>query len=231
MTTDDVKELARAAVLRGWHNPCIKHATVDAPRAESIAAEVAVVLQTESDRSTRAIADRNLIRCLLTEVGRATGDVAFQVERPDDENLSRLPEFVRDIASQGAERGPFDWGLMEILGHRAHRGRVSETQRFGVAGVLVEEPTHDGSFTQQFYPGGSVFAFTQKTEDEVRRWHVRYNAPPIQRLAIAEPADPQPEPGFGDLIAADVIPDDEGLTPEDHDDEPADLTGIELGGA
>jgi hypothetical protein len=203
------------------------------PRAESIAAEVAVVLQTESDRSTRAIADRNLIRCLLIEVGRATGDAVFLIERLGDEDLSRLPELVRDIARQGAERGPVDWGVMEILGHRAHRGRVSETQRFGVAGVLVEEPTHDGSFTQQFYPGGSVFAFTQKTETDVRAWHARYYPPPVQPLAIAASAEPQPEPGFGDLITVGAIPDDESLTPKDPEDEdgPLGLAGIELGGA
>lgn len=60
------------------------------------------------------------------------------------------------------------WAVLELMGHVRLAGRVSEEERFGTKMGRIDIPQPDGSFTTQFFSGGSIYRMTPCTEEVAR---------------------------------------------------------------
>lgn len=77
---------------------------------------------------------------------------------------------IEDVRLIEANEEPFDprapvhggWALVEIMGHRQHRGYVREVQLFGATMCHVLVPFHEGPGVQSahVYGGSAIFAVT-----------------------------------------------------------------------
>ncbi len=90
----------------------------------------------------------------------------------------------------------WEWGIVEIFGHRRHAGRCREEERFGTRMLRVDVPIKGDpsvGWTTHFYNGSSIFSYSLSDERSVMRANAPY-APP-HRLTFEEP---QPD-GDGEL--------------------------------
>jgi hypothetical protein len=92
-----------------------------------------------------------------------------------------------------AETGPpgdgWEWGIVEIFGHRRRAGRIREEERFGAKMLRVDIPI-DGDpargWRTEFYGGAAIFSFGLTSEADAMAFNRPY-APPFRRLAAAAP--------------------------------------------
>jgi hypothetical protein len=80
------------------------------------------------------------------------------------------------------------WHIVEIMGRRKLAGMAQEVRRYGVDGISVEPLIGDALGPMQFYPGTSLFAVREVTEQEARAaaqgWECRQS---LQLMEIATP--------------------------------------------
>lgn len=97
-----------------------------------------------------------------------------------------------NAAEQAAESNGWEWGTLEIFGHRTHSGRFREEERFGAKMVRIDVPV-DGDpelkgWRTHFYGGGAIFSLTLTDEAAAMRVNkpyqppARYIAPPDRPL-------------------------------------------------
>lgn len=110
-----------------------------------------------------------------------------------------------------AENDGWDWGIIEIFGHRRHAGRVREEERFGTKMLRVDVPLKGdpiaNGWETHWYGGASIFSFALTNEDTVMRANRPYEAP-SRFLARPDEYDPkydyegaEPEPDEPELPA------------------------------
>lgn len=67
----------------------------------------------------------------------------------------------------------WEWGVIEVYGHRSHAGRYREEERFGSKMMRIDVPTTDPdgtkamAWTTRWYAGGALFSVTPTTEEYV----------------------------------------------------------------
>lgn len=117
----------------------------------------------------------------------------------------------------------WDWGIVEIFGHRRHAGRVREEERFGTKMLRVDVPVKGdpiaNGWETHWYGGASIFSFALTNENTVMRANKPYEAP---SRFLAPPPDDD-EPTYEDE------PSDE--QDGEFDDAPAVLPAAPTGGA
>lgn len=103
-------------------------------------------------------------------------------------------------AAAPADGDGFEWGVVEIFGHRRHAGRVREEECFGAKMLRVDvpivvfresetaarAPVIDGWKTH-YYGGGAIFSFSLTDEESVMRANRPYE--PAGRLTYRDTAD------------------------------------------
>jgi hypothetical protein len=111
----------------------------------------------------------------------------------NDATTQELREPVNQVAPTPAENDGWDWGIVEIFGHRRHAGRVREEERFGTKMLRVDVPVKGdpvaNGWETHWYGGASIFSFALTNEDIVMRANKPY-ASPSRFLA---PPDEEPE--------------------------------------
>lgn len=94
-------------------------------------------------------------------------------------------------AAPEPENNGFEWALVEIFGHRSHRGRAREEEKFGSKMLRIDEPElqPDGSvkWTSHYYGGSSIFSFTPTDETTVMRYARRAASVPAIPYQAPEP--------------------------------------------
>lgn len=87
--------------------------------------------------------------------------------------------------------GGWEYGIVEVFGHRRHVGRVREEERFGTKMLRIDIPmkgdpaTH--GWTTHYYGGGSIFSFSLTDEASALRANKPYEPP--ARYSLAAPDD------------------------------------------
>lgn len=108
----------------------------------------------------------------------------------NDATTQELREPVNQVAPTPAENDGWDWGIVEIFGHRRHAGRVREEERFGTKMLRVDVPVKGdpvaNGWETHWYGGASIFSFVLTNEDTVMRANKPYEAP-SRFLAAPEP--------------------------------------------
>lgn len=105
------------------------------------------------------------------------------------------------MSTQAPEQ--FDqWAILELLGHVRVAGRVTEEERFGTKMGRIDIPTEGGTFTTQYFGGGSVYRLTPTTE-EIAREVARSSQPrPVAQWELRglnpAPASSRDEDDFDD---------------------------------
>lgn len=61
------------------------------------------------------------------------------------------------------------WAVVELFGHLAHTGIISEVTRFGETFALVKALQPDGSFIEILIGGKAIFRATATTEEQARK--------------------------------------------------------------
>jgi hypothetical protein len=93
---------------------------------------------------------------------------------------------TEDRANEG-----WDWGIVEIFGHRKHVGRVREEERFGAKMLRIDIPLKGDPATHgwqtHYYGGSSIFSFSLTDEASALRANKPYEAP--ARFSLAPPSD------------------------------------------
>lgn len=104
----------------------------------------------------------------------------------------------------------WDWGMLEIMGHRRHAGRYREEERFGskmiridVPKVIIDRGDDAGAppvlkaetWQTHFYSGGAIFSLTPATEAAVFEANKPYEPP---SLDDASDFDSEDDPSFGE---------------------------------
>lgn len=94
------------------------------------------------------------------------------------------------------------WALVEVMGHRSHIGHVQPVEQYGTTMLRVEVPGDDGELTEgapvHFYGGGSIFALTPMTHEQVKETLARRNA--WRTPALEAGADDDVVGEFGDEL-------------------------------
>lgn len=108
-----------------------------------------------------------------------------------------------DQTETAPEPEPFEWAIVEIMGHRKLYGRIREEERFGAKMLRIDVPkptaprtlfdAADGrpeqppvSWVTQWYGGPSIFSLTLTDEATVMRANEPYASP---ARYIAAPRD------------------------------------------
>ena len=224
---DEVLGLARVSILRGWHNPAVKHLTTDAPRAESMAQETAVAIQNFYDRAAHAETNSDYLRYLLCEVGKAVeGEAFLRKAASDEEAFAKLPDMVRQRfadapptlligeplemhAANFAEpkiTGDFaepTWARLEIMGRRRYFGIVTRKWMLGAEVVHIHVPkrTAPAEFHTLIFFGKSVYSLTPCDEASARKWHAD-NWSNDEEIESIEPAPGEGGPSQPDMFNA-----------------------------
>ena len=85
----------------------------------------------------------------------------------------------------------WEWGIVEIFGHRSHAGRIREEERFGSKMMRIDVPQKGDpekhGWKTHWYGGASIFSLTLTDEDTAMRLNKLYDAPSTYRLP--PPAD------------------------------------------
>jgi len=104
------------------------------------------------------------------------------------------------VDESGAGDG-FEWGIVEIFGHRRHAGRVREQEQFGAKMLRVDIPI-DGDpakgWVSHFYGGAAIFSYSLSDEATVLKINAPY-APFRLRAPVEENPAPDDEDLDGDL--------------------------------
>ncbi|CEJ15979.1 hypothetical protein BN1110_06330 [bacterium YEK0313] len=125
---------------------------------------------------------------------------------------------IEAVAPPPPEDG-WDWGMLEIMGHRRHAGRYREEERFGskmiridVPKVIIDRGDDAGAppvlkaetWQTHFYSGGAIFSLTPATEAAVLEANKPYESPYRARLPAppslddASDFDSEDDPSFDD---------------------------------
>lgn len=90
---------------------------------------------------------------------------------------------LRDPVNQvvAPENDGWDWGIVEIFGHRRHAGRVREEERFGTKMLRIDVPVKGdpaaNGWETHWYGGASIFSFALTDEHSVMRANKPYQSP------------------------------------------------------
>src|SRR5262245_58226035 len=80
------------------------------------------------------------------------------------------------------------WAILELLGHVKLAGRVTEEEHFGSKLGRIDIPMSGGSFTTQYFGGGSIYRITPTTEEIARAVALRNQPAPVHRWELPAPA-------------------------------------------
>jgi hypothetical protein len=84
----------------------------------------------------------------------------------------------------------WDWGVVEIMGHRTHAGRFREEERFGAKFIRIDVPV-DGDpakgWITHLYGAAAIFSLRLSDEASVMKANRPYVSP--YRLTLANRAD------------------------------------------
>lgn len=90
-----------------------------------------------------------------------------------------------------AEASGWEWGIVEVFGHRRHVGRIREEERFGAKMMRIDIPVKGdpaaNGWETHFYGGASIFSFTLTDEATALRANKPYEPP--ARYALTGPSD------------------------------------------
>ena len=111
------------------------------------------------------------------------------------------------------------WVILELMGHVRLAGRVTEEEHFGAKLGRIEIPNEDGTFTTQWFGGGSVYRITPTTEEIARAVAYKNKPAPVSVWEMKLP----PAPNLGQLgppnrYSGSRLPDD-GDETENYDEE------------
>lgn len=91
------------------------------------------------------------------------------------------PEAAAVLAIDGEDG--WQWGLVEIMGHRAHWCRYREVEQFGAKMIRCDIPVggdpDKNDWTTHTYSGAAIFGVSQTTRDLVMRHNKPYAPPSI----------------------------------------------------
>jgi hypothetical protein len=115
---------------------------------------------------------------------------------------------MSDATTSAAEAAPassadepaFEWGIVEIFGHRQHAGRVREEERFGAKMLRIDipqkgDPDKHGWITH-FYGGASIFSFRLCDEATALRANKPFEPP--ARFSLPAPEEEPDDDGAGE---------------------------------
>lgn len=89
------------------------------------------------------------------------------------------------------EDEPFEWGIVEIFGHRQHAGRTREEERFGSKMLRIDVPVKGDpekhGWETHYYGGASIFSFRLVDEPTAMRLNKPYEPP--ARYSLPAPDD------------------------------------------
>lgn len=92
--------------------------------------------------------------------------------------MSETP--TNTVEAAPSEDDGWEWGIVEVFGHRRHAGRVREEERFGSKMMRIEVPVKGDpaqGWTTRYYGGGSIFSYTPSDEASVLRANRPYDPP------------------------------------------------------
>lgn len=88
------------------------------------------------------------------------------------------------------EPQPFEWGIVEVFGHRRHAGRCREEERFGAKMLRIDIPIKGDApangWETHFYGGSAIFSYTLTDEETVTRMNKPYEPAARYRLPAPE---------------------------------------------
>lgn len=102
-----------------------------------------------------------------------------------------------DAAVAPPEPG-WEWGIVEIFGHRRHAGRVREEERFGAKMLRIDIPVKGDAangWTTHFYGGASIFSFSLTDEATALAANRPYAPPSLARYRRDEGDEPSDDAG------------------------------------
>jgi len=116
----------------------------------------------------------------------------------NDATTQELREPVNEVAS--SEDDGWEWGIVEIFGHRRHAGRVREEERFGTKMLRIDVPVKGdpiaNGWETHWYGGSSIFSFALTNEDTVMRANKPYASP--SRFLAPPEDEPEDDDTFDD---------------------------------
>lgn len=102
---------------------------------------------------------------------------------------------METAAGIGTQDAGWEWGIVDIFGHRKHAGRVREEERFGAKMLRIDVPVKGdhaaNGWETHWYGGSSIFSYTMTDEETVVRANKPYDRPSVFRLAAPEYDEPE----------------------------------------
>lgn len=80
----------------------------------------------------------------------------------------------------------WEWGIVEIMGHRTHVGRCREEERFGAKMLRVDVPIKGdpdvNGWETHWYGGSSIFSYALTDKESAMRLNKPHESPSRYRL-------------------------------------------------
>lgn len=95
--------------------------------------------------------------------------------------MTRDVDIVVEGPETGAAEDRWEWGIVEVFGHRKHAGRICEEERFGAKMLRIDIPVKGdpaaNGWTTHWYGGSSIFSLTLTDEASALRANKPYEPP------------------------------------------------------